>query len=185
MRKIDSIILHCTATPEGKDYNVDTIKSWHLARGWSDIGYHFIIHLDGSISVGRPIIKAGAHAYGFNANSIGIAYVGGLDSKAKNSKDTRTPKQVESIKNLVAKLILEHDDIRLLIGHRDTSPDLNGNGTVERGEWIKTCPSFDVEKEYGEWFEKSLLAKQLSTMEDEIKQAKKELADKRKRNAGY
>ena len=181
MRKIDSIILHCTATPEGKDYSVDTIRSWHKQRGFDDIGYHYVIHLDGSISNGRPIAIAGAHALGWNSNSIGISYIGGLDSSAKKGKDTRTPAQKEAFKSLIAKLVLEYKDIRILLGHRDTSPDLNGNGTIERGEWIKECPCFDVESNYGTWFRD--LLKSQKVPEDEIDKAKEEVVEKRKKKA--
>lgn len=185
MRKIDTIILHCTATPRGRDYSVDTIRGWHKARGWNDIGYHYIIHLDGTISEGRPVEQAGAHAKNYNANSIGIAYIGGLDESAKESVDTRTPEQDKAFKTLIAKLIEEHKDIRVLIGHRDTSPDLNGDGTVERGEWIKDCPCFEVEESYGIWFRNLLIMKHKNKIVDEIYDAYTRLADKRKRSAGY
>ena len=67
MRNIDRIVLHCSATPEGKDYSVETIRDWHVnGRGWSDIGYHYVIRLDGSVELGRPIDKIGAHVKGHN-----------------------------------------------------------------------------------------------------------------------
>ena len=87
MRKINKIILHCSATPEGREHNVEDIRRWHLRRGFSDIGYHYLIHLDGTIEVGRPIEKRGAHCSGQNRNSIGICYVGGMDKEMKKAKD--------------------------------------------------------------------------------------------------
>jgi len=75
MRKIDKIIVHCTATPEGRHTTVEDVRRWHLDRGWSDIGYHFLIYLDGSLHEGRPIKKTGAHCKGHNEGSIGIAYL--------------------------------------------------------------------------------------------------------------
>ena len=89
MRYINEIILHCTATKEGIDFNATDIDRWHKERGFKKIGYHYVIRLDGTIEEGRPLEEMGAHATGHNAHSIGIVYVGGLDKKGK-SKDTRT-----------------------------------------------------------------------------------------------
>lgn len=107
MRNIDKIIIHCTATPEGKDYTVDEIRGWHVrGNGWKDIGYHFVVHLDGEVSLGRPVNQIGAHCKGQNASSIGIAYVGGCTPDGKTPRDTRTPAQKKALRNLVA--ILKH-----------------------------------------------------------------------------
>jgi N-acetylmuramoyl-L-alanine amidase len=89
MREINKVIVHCTATPENRVVTVEDVRQWHKARGWSDIGYHIMIYLDGTVHEGRPIERSGAHCKGQNRNSIGIAYVGGVD-KAMNPKDTRT-----------------------------------------------------------------------------------------------
>lgn len=100
-RRIDKIILHCTATRQGKDYTVDQVRSWHVdGNGWSDIGYHFLIRLDGTVEEGRPIDRIGSHCTGQNAHSIGIVYAGGLDSDG-NPKDTRTPSQRSAMRSLV------------------------------------------------------------------------------------
>lgn len=105
MRKIDKIILHCTATPEGRDYTVEQIREWHVkGNGWQDIGYHFIIYRDGSIHEGRPLAVPGAHCYGHNVTSIGIAYVGGCTADGKTPKDTRTQQQREALYMLVDQL---------------------------------------------------------------------------------
>ena len=90
MRKIDKIIIHCTATPEGRHHDVEDVRRWHLARGFNDIGYHYLIHLDGFIDLGRPITKTGAHCAYQNTGSIGLAYVGGMTKDMKPPKDTRT-----------------------------------------------------------------------------------------------
>lgn len=103
MRKINKIILHCSATKEGKDYRAKDIKQWHLQRGFNDIGYHYVIDLDGTVETGRDISKIGAHCTGHNSDSIGICYIGGLDAKG-NPKDTRTQKQKESLYKLIAEL---------------------------------------------------------------------------------
>jgi len=141
-RTITDIILHCTATPEGKAVTVAAIRAGHLARGFSDIGYHYIIDLDGTIRKGRDESKIGAHCTGHNAHSIGISYVGGLD-KDGNPKDTRTPEQKAAMARLVKELLRRYPGAKVK-GHRDYSPDLNGNGTVEPWEWIKSCPCFEV-----------------------------------------
>lgn len=104
-RTINEIILHCSATPEGKDYSVDTIRKWHLERGFSDIGYHYVIYRDGSINIGRDVNISGAHCTNHNSKSIGICYIGGLDSSGKKAKDTRTNAQKKSLVKLVKQLM--------------------------------------------------------------------------------
>ena len=105
MRKINSIILHCTATPEGKDYTVEDITRWHKERGFRTIGYHYVIYRDGSVHKGRKNSEIGAHCTGKNANSIGVVYIGGMTSDNKKPKDTRTTEQHKSLLELVQKLM--------------------------------------------------------------------------------
>ncbi len=100
-RRIDKIILHCTATKEGKDYSVEHVRKWDVNdRNFADIGYHFLIRLDGTVEEGRPLDKIGAHCTGQNAHSIGIVYAGGLDSEG-SPMDTRTPSQRNAMRSLV------------------------------------------------------------------------------------
>ena len=132
-RKIDKIIVHCSATPEGKDYSVDTIRKWHLQRGFSDIGYHYIIYRDGSIHTGRDESVIGAHCKGHNSNSIGVCYIGGCASDGKTPKDTRTTEQKQSLVKLLKELKAKYPKASIH-GHRDFSS--------------KACPSFDATKEY-------------------------------------
>jgi len=133
-RKIDKIILHCAATPEGRDVKTETIKSWHVkGNGWSDIGYHFVIELDGSVHNGRPMHRIGAHTKGHNAISIGICYVGGMD-KDKTPKDTRNEAQRAAMDKLISSLLEEYPGATIH-GHNEFA--------------AKACPSFDVQKEYG------------------------------------
>ena len=90
MRAIRKLIVHCTATPEGRDVSVADLKDWHVnGNGWNDIGYHFFIDLKGDIHECRPIEITGAHTRGNNFDSIGVAYAGGCDSDM-NPKDPRT-----------------------------------------------------------------------------------------------
>jgi N-acetylmuramoyl-L-alanine amidase len=132
MRDINKIILHCSATPEGRDVKVDDIRRWHLANGWDDIGYHFCIYADGSIHRGRDLDKSGAHTYGHNRNSIGICYIGGVD-KEMNAKDTMTEMQDIAVLELVKSLRLIFGKLSLH-GHNEFSS--------------KSCPSFDVQDKY-------------------------------------
>ena len=100
MRHINKVIIHCSATPEGRDISLDTIRQWHIKRGWSDIGYHYVILINGTIQEGRPVERAGAHCKGHNANSIGVCYVGGVDEDMK-PKDTRTAAQKIAMQKLL------------------------------------------------------------------------------------
>ena len=145
-RRIDHAVVHCTATREGQHITVDQIRQWHLKRGWSDIGYHFVIYIDGTIAIGRPIQRVGAHVKGYNKNSIGITYVGGVD-KNLAPKDTRTPEQKKAIIYLLENIKAVHPEA-IIKGHRDFSPDKNNNGIIEPFEWLKHCPCFDAETEY-------------------------------------
>lgn len=139
---ISRIAIHCTATREAQDIDAATIKRWHLAQGWKDIGYHFVIRLDGTIERGRPEEITGSHVAGFNTGSIAIVYVGGLDAQGKG-KDTRTPEQHDAMAQLVRELLAKYPGADVL-GHRDHSPDKDGDGIIERHEWLKECPCFDV-----------------------------------------
>ena len=132
-RTIKELIVHCSATPEGKDYSVDTIRQWHLQRGFSDIGYHYVIYRDGSIHIGRDESIIGAHCTGHNTNSIGVCYIGGCASDGKTPKDTRTTEQKQSLVKLLKELKTKYPKASIH-GHRDFSS--------------KACPSFDATKEY-------------------------------------
>lgn len=145
-RTITDIVVHCTATKAGKDFTVTEIRAMHKARGFSDIGYHYLVRLDGRIEPGRDVDVIGAHVSGHNSHSIGVSYVGGLDASGK-AKDTRTENQKNALLNLLMMLRKLYPKATIS-GHRDFSPDKNGNGIVEPSEWIKDCPCFDARKEY-------------------------------------
>lgn len=132
MRNIEEIIVHCSATPEGRDVSTEEIRQWHLDRGWSDIGYHFVVELDGTVCDGRPLEKSGAHAKGHNSQSVGVCYVGGVDSDME-AKDTRTDEQAVALVELIT-FLKEQFPEAVVIGHRDVSE--------------KECPSFDAKEEY-------------------------------------
>ena len=132
-RIIKEIIVHCSATPEGKDFTVLDIKKWHLERGFSDIGYHYVIYRDGSINKGRDESKIGAHCTGHNSYSIGVCYVGGVAKDGKTAKDTRTDAQKKSLLSLLRYLKMKYPQASIH-SHRDYAN--------------KACPSFDATKEY-------------------------------------
>jgi N-acetyl-anhydromuramyl-L-alanine amidase AmpD len=129
------VVIHCTATRKGVEYSVEDIRKMHKQRGFRDIGYHFLIGLDGKIHKGRPIEQSGAHAKGYNTNSVGVSYVGGLDSNNKPS-DTRTTAQIHSLRAIVEVLKVMFD-VEKVVGHRDLSVDLNGDGVISKNEWMK------------------------------------------------
>ena len=132
-RDIKELIVHCSATPEGKDYSIDTIRQWHLQRGFSDIGYHYVVYRDGSIHIGRDESIIGAHCTGHNTNSIGICYIGGCASDGKTPKDTRTTEQKQSLVKLLKELKTKYPQASIH-SHKDFTN--------------KACPSFDATKEY-------------------------------------
>jgi len=134
MRQITKIIVHCTATPEGREVDVDEIRKWHVdERGWSDVGYHFHIKLDGELQEARPIERTGSHTRGQNYCSIGISYAGGMSKDMKEPKDTRTQAQRETLVDLLHELKEQYPKAKIY-GHRNFSS--------------KACPSFDAASEY-------------------------------------
>ena len=151
MREIKSVILHCTATPADRALTVKEIRRWHVeGRGWADIGYHFVIHQDGTIEKGRHIDKIGAHTWGNNYGSIGVAYCGGVVKKVKKSldkekpksktklvpKDTMTKEQQASFRNLFEILEVMFGELKLT-GHNDHNKG-------------KACPSFNMRDKFGD-----------------------------------
>ncbi len=133
-RDITEIIVHCTATKEGQEVTVQDIDRWHRAQGWEQIGYHYLVCLDGKIAVGRPEWKTGAHCTGHNAQSIGVCYVGGLDRKGRPA-DTRTAAQTNSLIKLLRMLRQRYPRAKIH-GHRDFAD--------------KDCPCFDATFEYAQ-----------------------------------
>ncbi|MCG8993715.1 N-acetylmuramoyl-L-alanine amidase [Laribacter hongkongensis] len=154
-RTISLIVIHCAATPNGKPLGkggnktaAATIDVWHSARGFRrndaarqacnpalySIGYHYVIDTDGRKETGRGLDEIGAHAAGHNKNSIGICMVG---------TDRFTRAQFDALGALVRALKARYPAARIC-GHRDLSPDLNGDGVIQPREWTKTCPGFTV-----------------------------------------
>ena len=153
MRRIDTIYIHCSATPNGKSVKPETINDWHRTRGFKrnalevrrynphlpNIGYHRIINIDGSCYTGRSLPEVGSHVAGHNATSIGICMVGGLEAVCQYTQEAWNSLRVE-----VERLRKDIPTIKFVKGHRDASPDIDGDGVIEKFEWLKTCPGFDV-----------------------------------------
>lgn len=127
------MIIHCSATPEGKDFTVADIDRWHKQRGFRKIGYHYVVYRDGTYHAGRSIEEIGAHCTGHNSNSIGICYIGGVAKDGKTPKDTRTDAQKKTLITLVRTMKAKYPGIKIH-GHRDYAN--------------KACPSFDATTEY-------------------------------------
>lgn len=126
MRRIDAIIVHCSATPPEMDIGVNEIRKWHIDRGWSDIGYHWVIRRSGGVERGRPEKYAGAHVKGHNKNTLGICLVGGRD------RFNFTKAQMDSLVSLLKSLRVTYPDAAIR-GHNDYTNK-------------KLCPQFDVEE---------------------------------------
>lgn len=131
--KVRYIIVHCSATPRNRDIGAAEIRAWHLQRGFRDIGYHFVVRLDGTVETGRPLHETGAHCLGQNKHSVGVCYVGGVGSDGKTPADTRTPEQKMQLATLIRELRKRFPSAEVR-SHRDFAP--------------KACPSFDATKEY-------------------------------------
>lgn len=166
MREINLIVIHCSATPNGRWVSTLDIDRWHAARDFKrqgdwrarqnaqlgSIGYHFVIYTNGAIATGRHLAEIGAHVAGNNRSSIGICVVG---------TDKFTRAQWGSLAALVDRLRQEFNGVRVT-GHRDLSPDKDNDGLVEPWEWLKTCPGFDV----AAWLRSDMLPPPSGVLED-------------------
>lgn len=132
MRRINKLIIHCSATPEGRFHNAKDIDRWHKERGWKGLGYHYVILLDGTVEKGRDESEVGAHTLRHNQSSIGICYIGGLDENGF-PKDTRTDNQKISMYRLLEGLIRKYPHATIH-GHKEFAN--------------KDCPCFDVMPEF-------------------------------------
>lgn len=158
---INKIVIHCAATQNGKPLCTKTqtaaerVDEWHAKRGFKrtekalvfnphlkHIGYHFIIDTDGTVETGRQVSETGAHVKGHNLDSVGICLVGGITIDGKNF-GRYTERQWQALHRVLRELESQYPSARIC-GHRDLSPDLNGDGNITKNEWLKDCPCFDV-----------------------------------------
>lgn len=136
MLEVRYLVVHCTATQLSQRVSVEKLDSWHKAKGWSGIGYHWYIDQDGKTWAGRPEQYAGAHVVGYNSHAIGICYEGGINEKGQND-DTRTPAQKAALLAKLQELKVRYPQA-IILGHHDF-PNVH-----------KACPCFDARGEYGE-----------------------------------
>jgi N-acetyl-anhydromuramyl-L-alanine amidase AmpD len=141
--RTDHIVLHCSATRASQPVTAADIRKWHKARGWGDIGYHYVIRRDGTLEKGRHEAAVGAHVGGHNWHTLGICLAGGLNDRTGAPEDNFTPAQWETLRGLMKALAGRYPRATVL-GHRDLSPDRDGDGEVEPHEWLKSCPCFDA-----------------------------------------
>ena len=144
MRKINRIVVHCTGGTQNA--TVDSLKNHWRKIGWRNVGYHFVIAADGKVTQLANLSQVTNGVRGFNSDSVHVAYFGGIDRQGKPI-DNRTDAQKKSITGVLRMLRGMLGNIPI-VGHRDLSPDRDGDGVVERAEWVKACPCFDAKKEY-------------------------------------
>lgn len=143
LRKVTTLlVVHVTATPPSRDIGVAEVRKMHLAQGWSDIGYNDLIRRDGRLEEGRGVGAIGAHVAGFNSIAYGISMVGGINA-AGQPENNATPQQMATLERRLREVAAMYPGAGVC-GHRDLSPDRNGNGIIEPGEWLKACPCFDA-----------------------------------------
>jgi N-acetylmuramoyl-L-alanine amidase len=130
VRPINQLVVHCSATQAGRNFTAADVDAWHKQRGFDDIGYHYVVRLDGKVEPGRPESRIGAHAAGYNAHSIGVCLIGGLDGQGR-AANTFTPAQFAALESLLLDLRGRYPKAQIL-GHRDLP------------KVAKACPSFDA-----------------------------------------
>ena len=140
--QIKYIVIHCSATKPVQDIGFVEIDAMHKQRGFDRIGYHVVIRQNGTVEMGQALNEVGAHVSGHNSHSWGVCMVGGLDAKGKATA-TFVQEQMRSLQKIVEGLKLRAPQAAV-VGHRDLSPDKNGDGIITPTEWIKECPCFDV-----------------------------------------
>ena len=144
MRKIERIFVHCTASHQTA--SVNDIKNEFKRKGWKNPGYHYIVDPGGAIHQLLDDEKVSNGVRGYNQTAINVAYIGGIDADGK-ATDNRTGPQKKALAKLLRLLRSRYPDA-VILGHRDISPDTNGNGIVDPWERIKECPCFDAKTEY-------------------------------------
>lgn len=147
---VNLIVVHCSATKPDQNIGAAELDAMHRDRGWRKIGYHFVIRRNGVVERGRRLNEQGAHVQSHNRNSWGICMVGGVgvDGSIENNFTTE---QFASLRTLLATLMYIPGMQKRVVGHRDLSPDLDGDGVIEKHEWVKGCPCFNVHEKLAEW----------------------------------
>lgn len=144
MRSIKKVFVHCTAGNQRQ--TVADLQAEFKRKKWKHPGYHYVVQADGTITqlLDEKYVSNGVK--GYNSTSINVAYMGGIDAEGK-ATDNRTGAQKESLRKLLKLLKSRYPEAEIM-GHRDISPDKNGNGIVDPWERIKDCPCFNAKEEY-------------------------------------
>lgn len=146
MREIKYIAVHCTAGRQTQ--TVSDLQAEFRRKGWKNPGYGYVVLADGTIHQLLDDDKVSNGVKGYNSTAINVAYIGGIDANGK-AVDNRTDEQKKALRQLLGMLKRKYPDA-VIQGHRDFSPDTNGNGVVDLWERIKECPCFDAKEEYKE-----------------------------------
>lgn len=145
------ITVHSSATQPMMKYDVEWCRKLHKGKGWSDIGYHFMILPDGSVEEGRALSRQGAHVSGHNSLNIGVCMVGGVDKHGHICNNYTTP-QFDALRDLLTDLMAKYQiPLSEVKGHRDWFGDTNGDGVIDSRDWLKECPCFDVQTVIRDW----------------------------------
>lgn len=144
MRNIERIFIHCTAG--NQNATVEDLMREFKAKGWRNPGYGYLILANGAIHQLLPDSEISNGVQGYNSTAINVAYTGGIDRNGK-AVDNRTEEQKKSLISLLKSLRERYPKAKIM-GHRDISPDKNGNGIIDPWERIKECPCFDAITEY-------------------------------------
>jgi N-acetyl-anhydromuramyl-L-alanine amidase AmpD len=141
-KRTDYLVVHVSATKRSQKIGRAELVAMHKARGFADIGYNRVINLDGSVEIGRGDKSVGAHVEGFNSIAWGIVIVGGLGENGKPA-NTMTPAQEVALEKELRAASGIWPKAKIC-GHRDLSPDKDGDGVIEPSEHTKQCPCFDA-----------------------------------------
>lgn len=135
------VTLHCSDSPNGQKISVDEIRKWHVARGFSDVGYHWVVYPDGTLDPGRPESLIGAHVKGANQGNLGICL---------NGRDKFTRAQFETLDKLLRRIFRQHDILasNLFCHYQFASAVAQG----------KTCPNIKVYDLHTWYFEEDWAA---------------------------
>jgi len=143
LTKVLAIVIHTTATRPVQVLTMATLRNWHRARGFSDVGYHRVIFRNGKVFTGRKIDEQGAGVQGWNRVTYHISLEGGLNNRTAKPENNYTEEQFRLLELEVRTALALYPNA-VILGHRDLSPDIDGDGTVEKQEWLKECPCFDA-----------------------------------------
>lgn len=144
MRKIERIFVHCTAGNQHQ--SIADLRAEFKRKGWVNPGYNYVVEANGNVVQLLPDEQISNGVQGYNSTAINVAYLGGIDSNGKGV-DNRTDEQKKALREVLKGLKAKYPDA-VILGHRDISPDTNGNGIVDPWERIKECPVFDAKEEY-------------------------------------